>query len=111
MTESLDHEATVAAIAANEPKLLVGQIWSIREGSKIHRAYRLLGPYPDKDKDGRTLWIQEEAPGVRTVLNRFGHRELSVIPEYNLRRLFKLDKEHTPPELLPRPRYPQIGDV
>lgn len=130
MGEHEDHLVALNALTANEPPIQVGQIWSIRsvesEYAKwdgIVRVIRILGEYPERSTapthvtdpeqrdlyEGRRRWIHEDAPNVPTPLRR-GHREISVIPEYNLRRIFRLDAHLTPPEHWPKPRYPQVGD-
>jgi hypothetical protein len=103
MTSDPGHTETLYAVEVNDPPIEPGQIWSMRsEDPKyerwggIVRALRIIGRYPDDDKDGGRRWVEEDAPNVRTSFNRVGYRDITVIPEYNLRRIFKLDEELSP---------------
>jgi hypothetical protein len=77
----LTHEETEAQIKANDPPIEVNQRWIIYKGDEVYSRLRILAKHPDGG------WIYQPEP------TKFRRIELymSFIPEYNLRRVYKLE--------------------
>lgn len=95
----LSHEATLAAIEADDPPIEPGQVWSIRSDDPrcarfggVARADRVLGFHPDPAPDGGRYVIYEPAKVPMSIRGD----GIGRIPEYNLRRIFRLDAELSP---------------
>jgi hypothetical protein len=84
---TLSHADTLAEIATQDPNIEPGQRWSVREedGTPV-RVLRILARHPDADAGGEARWVYEDEPGTR-----LGFRGTGILPEYNLRRIFRPD--------------------
>lgn len=102
--DKAEHERVLRELETNDPPVEPGQVWSMRDPDDpvtvrrwggVIRADRVLAPYPDPvnsleepdPRDPKRGWIVESA-GFPQSVRREG---LGVCPEYNLRRLFRLD--------------------
>lgn len=98
----LNHDETMAAITGNDPVIRPMQRWALySEDARPVKVLLILAKHPEPHGDGighpeggRTQWIYREEP---VHGNQIVETTLSWIPEYNLRRLFALDREHTLP--------------
>lgn len=87
------HDEVMTAITANEPPIRAHQRWELRdEEGRVIRAFRIMAKHPDPAPadavaPGAAQWIVKEEPvhGRQIV-----EVVLLWLPEYNLRRLFKL---------------------
>lgn len=77
----LSHDETLQAIESQTPPIEVNSEWIITnaDGSTLRRI-RILAPHPD----GGYLFVDKPSAMVRTDF------AISICPEYNLRRMFRL---------------------
>lgn len=86
------YQKTLATVESNDPPIEPNQTWSCvdTDGSLI-RQLRILALHPDPSQggiyDGQRQWIYIDTNKGRQKPGR----EISVLPEYNLRRIFALD--------------------
>lgn len=78
----LSHMETLGAIRENSPPIESNQRWVVRDkDGTILRKLRILAAHPD----GGWIYIDEPSKLIRRDF------EMLVTPEYNLRRIFKLE--------------------
>lgn len=82
--QPLTHHETVAAVEDRNPPIEANTRWQIRGSGGEHYVIRILAAHPDGG------WIYDT---VRRAGKPPIGRELGVIPEYNLRRIYRPEDE------------------
>lgn len=82
---------TQREVETNDPPIEVGQYWFCKSKGKILRRLRIIAehPFPDYAEKGRAFIYEEHRS---EMLKTRPLHELGVIPEFNLRFVFKLEK-------------------
>lgn len=85
---ALTDEETRKAIKNNDPPIEINQIWTISDSKGTLRGLRILGLFPSVGDERTDEWIYCDLP---SRVYKFGSGRISLVPEYNLRRLFTLE--------------------